>query len=333
MIQLGVALATGLPFMGMQVCGPCGVGLVLLEDDVNLIQGRLLAQVARYGKAFTKKHERKLDSNLRIMMERPFTDEELKDPALLDMQLAGLTTEICEKMKDTKDPPGLLVIDTLNAVHNGNESDAQETRPLLAALRRLHLALGASVYVTHHYRKMGMGKDALALCNRLDPELVRGSSAIVAGARAVFQFATVTKDDADKAGIMDWEDPHQYAVVALTKNNGGPKSKWMLWKHAEGGILVPVEDDEHLLAAMLGTGATKKLAQQDKLLLEIYKLRGQPMENSKVALALSISEDALRSLLSRLRVTKLITKNNALTPMGMTKAKELAGSDRSTAQY
>jgi hypothetical protein len=56
MIQLAVSLATGLPFMGMPVCGPCGIGLLLLEDNENLIHGRLQAQVTRYGDAITAEH-------------------------------------------------------------------------------------------------------------------------------------------------------------------------------------------------------------------------------------------------------------------------------------
>ena len=327
MIQLAVALATGLPFMGQPVNGPCGVGLLLLEDDENLIHGRLMAQVRSYGDALTPEHERKLNANLRVMIERPLSIDELNLPALLDLSLAGLAGELGEKMKDTEDPPGLLVIDTLNAVHDGDESSSTETRPLIAVLRKLHMALDASVYVTHHYRKMGVGKGAPGLLDRMDPELIRGSSAIHAGVRVVVQFAAVTKADAEKAGIKDWEDMQQYAVVGLTKNNGGRKSKWLLWKHTDGGLLAPVEDGERLLAGILGPAAPKRaMTQQDRLLLEIHTLAGAQLDRDATASALGMTTATLRSVLSRLRTAKLITSKDTLTPLGRAQIEALLGS-------
>ena len=335
LIQLAVALATGLPFMGLPVNGPCGVGLLLLEDNESLIHARLQDTVARYGEAFTDEHGRKLDANLRLMIERAFTMEELNDPNLLDLKLAGLSSELGESIMDTEDPPGLLVIDTLNAVHDGDESSATETRPLIAALRRLHLSLGVSVYLTHHYRKMGIGKGAPGLADRMDPELIRGSSAIHAGVRAVIQFATVTKKDADNAGIKDWEDAQQYAVVALTKINGGRKSKWVLWKHTDGGLLAPVKDGDSLIDAMLGsTAAPKKaLTQQDRVLMEIHTQGDHPLDRYAAAKDLGYSPDILRAILSRLRKVNLITKKDTLTTLGRREAETLLGSSTSGRKY
>jgi len=335
MIQLAVALATGLPFMGMPVCGPCGVGLLLLEDSENLIHGRLQAQVKFYGAAFTAEHERKLDANLRVMIERSLSVEELNDPNLLDLKLAGLASELAEKMKETEDPPSLLVIDTLNAVHDGDESSSTETRPLIAALRKLHLSLGVSVYVTHHYRKIGIGRGAPPLVDRLDPELIRGSSAIHAGVRAAVQFATVSKAEAEKAGIKDWEDPQQYAVVALTKNNGGKKSKWILWKHTDGGLLAPVDDGERLIEAMLGSAAVPKktLTQQERLLLEIHTQGDQLSDREATALALGFTPNTFRAVLSKLSKEKLITKASKLTAAGRRQAETLLGGSTGIRKY
>ena len=334
MIELAVALATGLPFMGMPVSGPCGVGLLLLEDSENLIHGRLRAAVESYGDTFTARHERKLNANLRVIIERPLTIEELNLPAVLDLKLAGLVGELGEKMKGTEDPPGMLVIDTLNAVHEGDESSSTETRPLIAALRKLHLSLGASVYVTHHYRKMGVGNAAPALVDRMNPELIRGSSAIHAGARAVVQFATVSRADADKAEIKDWEDPQQYAVVGLTKNNGGRKSKWLLWKHTDHGLLVPVEEGERILAAMLGPKTPKRpMSQQDRLLMEIHTLDGKALDRDEMARTLGISPAVLRTALSRLVKARWITKKDALTVTGRMRAEALLGSSPLPRKY
>ncbi len=71
----------------------------------------------------------------------------------------------------------------------------------MAAIFGLHDSLNCSVWALHHLRKAGSGRSAPALSDRLDPELVRGTSAFVGSARGVVQFGWVNSNEAVKAGL------------------------------------------------------------------------------------------------------------------------------------
>jgi hypothetical protein len=269
-LQLGIALAVNLPFQGYPVNGPMGVGILALEDDDRTFHARMAGIVESYGSAFTEEHHRRLEANLRIKRQRTLELADLS-PATLEMSLANLAWELGDAMQSTEAPPGVLTIDTLNAVHEGNENDAAETRPLVAAIKALHLSLGCSVWALHHYRKAGIGKNSPPLEARMDPEIIRGSTAIQGAVRGIFQFGWITRKEAQKGGIQDWKDPHQYAVVGLTKFNGGPKSVWELWKHGPGGILIPVREGDRIIASILGGDEQENLSQAEKLLVAIHQ--------------------------------------------------------------
>lgn len=328
-LQLAIALATGLHFMGHPVNGPCGVGILSLEDDDTTTDDRMQKIVAAYGSEFTEEHHRLLAANFRIL-ERKRLELAALTPEALDMALAGLAQELGETMKTTEAEPGLLVIDTLNSVHEGEESSATETRPLVATIFALHMALGCSVWVLHHYRKAGLGKSSPGLPDRMDPEIIRGSTAIIGGIRGAVQMGWVTKAEAEKAGLLDWTDPHHYVVIGLTKHNAGPKSKWELWKHSDGGVLVPVRDGELAIARIRGGDAVMKLAAQDQVLVAIHRaaLGHTPFDRKSAAAAIcgTAGDPAgtLRAVLSNLRRDKLITKGDTLTLPGFTKAQRLA---------
>ncbi len=328
-LQLAVAKATGLPFMGFPVDNPGGVGVLTLEDDENTTNARIQSIIRGYGDSFTPEHHRLVDVNLRIIERAPMELVSLT-PEAMDMTLSGLAEELGEAMKTTEAKPALLVIDTLNAVNDGDENDATETRRLVATIYALHQSLGCSVWVLHHYRKAGLGKSAPSVYDRMDPEIIRGSSAIVGSVRGVFQMAWVTKGEAQKAGLVDWTDPHQYAIVGLTKHNGGPKSKWELWKHGEDGVLVPVPNSDRVLALIRGGDAVQNLDIQDQVLVAIHRaaVAGVEFDRKEVAQNLFAATPdpagSLRSHLGNLRKGKLITKTDTLTPSGFSKAQTIA---------
>jgi hypothetical protein len=108
----------------------------------------------------------------------------------------------------------------------------------------------------------------------------------------------------------------------------------MLWKHTDGGLLVPVEDGERVLATMLGSQAPKRqMSQQDRLLMEIHTVDGKTLDRDAMAKTLGISPAVLRSVISRLLKAKLITKKDALTATGRLQAEALLGSSPHTRKY
>jgi hypothetical protein len=316
--QMGVAKATGLPVLGYSSGNPGGVGIVALEDSIIVVHRRIVAAVHSYGDAFTEEHHRLLDANLRVLV-RPRSHYAGMPADLLDMALAGLVGEIEAALKTCEAAPALCYLDTLNSIHAGDENDAKETRPLVAAIHGLHARLGCSVWVVHHLRKLG--NTNMKLVDRMDPELVRGSSAIVGSIRALLQFGWLTTTEATKAGLNPDRCTRRYAVLGITKLNDGEPGPWKLLQHTQNaGLWELVPKGSEILSAIL-----KPKAPADIVLDVLSKLKKfQTLDKDALAeQAYPDSPDpkaALRQLLGRLRKSRLIhPEKDELTVEGKAK--------------
>jgi putative DNA primase/helicase len=270
-LQASVAMATGLPLFGQTMGEPGGVGLLALEDGKNTVHRRLAAIVSSYGRDFTEEHHRLLIANLRIV-QRARRDISALRGEIQGMHLAGLAWELGDAMQTTQAPPKLMFIDTYHSVHGGDENSAKDTGPLTDAVEALSSSLNCSIYALHHLRKSGTGKNAPLLADRLNPELVRGSSALVGDVRAVCQFGWITSPEAEKAGLNPMNADRRYAIFGLTKFNDGPLSPWMLLEHSQvEGLWIPVAHGEAILAKLRGAAAVKALGKMEALLLELKR--------------------------------------------------------------
>ena len=270
-VQIAVAKAAGLPLFGYPTGEPRGVGIVALEDDPNVLHRRTNAAVDSYGDTFTEEHHRLLDANLRVLV-RSRNPLAYLTPQTLDLALVGLVEEIGNEMETTEAKPALCFLDTLNAVHGGDENSSQETRPLVSAIFGLHARLGCSVWALHHLRKSGAGRNAPSFMDRMDPELLRGSSALVGAARAVLQFGWINPTEAAKASLEPDGATRRYAVMGLTKVNDGPPSPWVLLEHTpNAGMWVPAGNGDQILAGLRGGRASADLSKAEEFLLDVHR--------------------------------------------------------------
>lgn len=268
--QFAVAKAVGLPLYGHPTGAAGGTGLLALEDDRNVVHRRIRAAVADYGADWTSEQDRLLNANLRLMVRarQPLLNLNREDQAL---HLSGLAMELADTMRTTEAPPNWLGVDTLNAVNGGDENDATAARPLIATAYNISDALNCSVWGLHHFRKTGVGRNAPTLMDRMDPELMRGSSALLGGARAVCQLGWILPQEAGKVNLEQKGCQRLYAILGLTKVNDGPMSPWLLLEHsANAGLWVPVPRGEHLLAQLRGGNAVEELNKAELLLLDLH---------------------------------------------------------------
>ena len=329
-VQIAVAIATGLPLFDFPVGAPGGVGIVALEDDHKALQRRISAAVDSYGSDFTEEHHRLLDANMRTLV-RSKNPLAYLDPESLDMALAGLVEQIEQDMKTCEAPARLCIVDTLNAVHDGDENSAQETRPLVAAIFGLHARLGCSVYASHHLRKVGTARSAPPLTDRLDPDLVRGSGALVGAVRAVVQLGWIYPKEAAKVGLTPENSARRYAILALTKVNDGPPSPWLLLEHtANAGLWTPVPNGASILAKLRGAEAVEKAGNADLVLMAMHEAgtAGQPFDRKAAADRLfgdnKKPSSSLNTYLGRLAVDRLVTLDKkGLTEAGLKRVREL----------
>ncbi len=324
-LQIAVGTATGLPVFGIPTCGPAGAGVLALEDDKNVIHRRLEAIVKAYGSDWAQVHDDLMDQNLRVMV-RGRTPLEGLDGTAAAHHLSALAQELGAAMQTTKDPPALLFLDTLNAVHGGDENSNTEVRVLAATVFGLHDALGCSVWALHHLRKSGNAKSAPSFTDRMDPELVRGAGAFVGSARAVVQFGWITSVEAGKAGLEATNSHRLYAVVGLTKINDGPLSPWLLLEHAQlAGLWTKTPGGDKALATIRGSAALDELTRSEKLLLDIHRGVPQATIAEKLYPGDPKGKDKVKGAIQDLRRRHgwLQPKSTELTVKGFEKIQEL----------
>lgn len=270
MIQLAVAIATGLPLFGFPTGTPGSVVIVALEDSRTTLHKRLAAAVRSYGAELTEEHHQLLDDNLRILFrsENPLAYE---SPEAHDMALTGLMEEIIAEASTCVAPLKIIFVDTFNNVHGGDENSAQETRPIIAAIYAMHTRCKCAVWALHHIKKSGTARSAPPLIERMDPELSRGSGAILGAVRAMDQLGWIYPKEASKVGLDPNNSARRYAILGLTKINDGPPSPWLLLEHTDNaGLWAPVVDgDKKLEELVRGQEAAKALTQLEAVLIDL----------------------------------------------------------------
>jgi hypothetical protein len=107
--------------------------------------------------------------------------------------------------------PGLVIVETLSTVSGGDENAANTTRGLWEAAARLSESENVAVIFTHHVRReRAPNGRPLGLMARLNPGLMRGSTANEARARGVLMVT----------GLESWEAKGLGLDPAIAANGG-----------------------------------------------------------------------------------------------------------------
>jgi RecA-family ATPase len=330
-LQLAAGIATGLPVLGRPACGPAGAGILAMEDGEPTIHRRLDAIRQSYGFAWQPEHDALLDANLRLLVRGK---EMTGDPA----HLGAMTGELVAEMSTTQDPPAALFLDTLNSIYAHDENDNTAARLLASTIFRLHDALGGcSIWALHHIRKAGIGRNAPSLADRVDPELVRGASALAASARAMVQLGWITPNEAQKAGLDPENANRRFGILALSKINDGPLSQWVLMEHDadHAGLWTPAPDGDHLLAALRGGNAAKEMDRNERILLDLAHGSDRKTLENKFFPGDPKAMEKLKAALRNIRTRQeWIQKGSlALTEKGLLKVRELEGDQATESEH
>lgn len=158
--DLAIAVATGGEWLGFQSAAPAKVALISREDAPQLTAWRIRALC--YGRAVVPG----TIDNLFVNSKEQTPRFRLDDPMLLMAMIHSLKRR----------KPELVIIDVMNILHGADENDAKEMRGVMDALDRIHVEVGASICVLHHFGKANSGSATKRL---------RGSSAIAGWAEYV----------------------------------------------------------------------------------------------------------------------------------------------------
>lgn len=220
-MQLAAGKAAGSDVFGIPVT-PAPVLFIELEDSPTVIAKRL----EYITEGFSATQQQLLQENFRIWTPG----------AGLDPRFTSLATAIYKRLLDLgvkEAGGGVVVIDTLLAVSEGDENAAGAHRELWAIATWLAQELNVVVVFLHHTRK----RDPKAPWNNQGLEAVRGSSAQVGSARFVLQLS--------KTGKVLEPEGGKLAKLTMTKINSAPPGFTLdLVQDPRTGLWSRLEDNE-----------------------------------------------------------------------------------------
>jgi hypothetical protein len=333
-LQMCIALATGKPFLSFDAQPTMGAIYFGLEDSKDTFHRRLRSIVDHYKALGDWTIED--DLNLRKNLAVPFVNWKAKGATSFLPDLTPNLELILETNLSRGVNPGVVVIDTLARVSEGDENTVQALRPVLNACHHLS-DYGYTPIMLHHVSKGQDGARGGAnvkkplLSDRMSTDWVRGSSAIVDNFRCVLQFSLILEDEADGAGLeVEKARMGGYLVFGATKLNGGQKSDWIFLEQDEHGRWFAPTDGIETLAKIRGSKALTALSKQMGLLVDLYQATRWGGEPDRIMLGKKYCPDskdqkaALRVLIQRLRSSSLICKNTCcLTPTGLERIKSI----------
>lgn len=279
-LHLSLSVASGLPFFGYESDGVAKKVLYLsMEDDQDELRRRFrrCLEYFRESKFWTEKEEAKLLSNWRPVFPNWASDEKKTLGAI-----AGHLQRFADELCSTGGQLGLIVLDTLAALSEGDENDANVQSALWASCHRLVEGTGASSLMIHHVRKQA-ANSKLSMAERLNFDNLRGSSAIVAGTRAIIQLEPLSPEESVKHGLdEDRAAAGNYVILAMTKQISGVKGGWVALQQRAvdevgAGFFELMADSENICASLRSKAAAAKLSQAQSILLDLSD--GVPLED------------------------------------------------------
>jgi hypothetical protein len=225
----------------------------------------------------------------------------------------------------------LVVFDPLQAfVAADVNADPAAAQFLWSTMSELAATTGATVLLTHHMRKEGMSRIVDADDAR---EAIRGTTALVDGARLVYALWKVDKDTAKP--ICDQLDvpfePGKIVRAAVVKANDEANYSMHTYVRQKSGLLIQREEEPVLLIPESDTSSSLPLARVREVLAEVQRRfdAGVPFSPSTQGQARYLGHYLARQLhLDRKAAAELITdwlNNGVLTVEVCNRKTKLSG--------
>jgi len=338
-LEIAMGLASGLGVLGRSVSQEESRGVIFagLEDDEAEFHRRVCRGIAllEEDSEWTPAHREALARRLVPLFPNRASGASFR--------LEEQWQTIAQKANAIPGGCGLIILDTLSRMADGDENSAKDMRPFNEAVSALAQATGATVLSIHHLGKGNDSNSDKKLWERLHPEALRGSSSIEGAARFVIQMAPLSPSEAQAAGLAaEFALRGDYVAFHLSKISSAEKGSTVLLERRQSnepgaGFLSLHPDSERILAVIQGQAAVMKLTKRDSVLLAIAEAGGLGGLDQKAA-ASRIWPDAGNpkgqwdKMLSALR-KECFLRDPALTDAGWAKAETLGfvGSNRKAA--
>ena len=275
-LSIAMCLASGLGVLGKEVSQEEARGVIFagLEDDEEEFHRRLCRGIALLEEdpEWTPEHQKAMALRLVPLFPNRASGESFR--------LKEQWEILAEKAKAIPGGCGLIILDTLSRMADGDENSANEMRPFNEAVSALAQTTRATVLSIHHLGKGNDGNSDKKLWQRLHPEALRGSSAIEGAARFIIQMAALSPSEAQAAGLeTDSALRGAYVALHLSKISAAEKGSTVLLERRQStepgaGFLSLHHDSERILAVIQGQAAVLKLTKRDSVLVAIADAGG-----------------------------------------------------------
>lgn len=194
-LAIGAHMAMGLDFGDRETKTKCKVAVYNGEDNIIEQSRRLAGVCLEYNLDFTKVREEML------LLDGRSTEMNLVTIKGREPSVNWVLVEpLIEQMSDPE--VGVLILDPLVDLHNGDESDNAQMNFVMKTLQMIAFRANVAVLLLHHTAKAGGSKMESRIGNM---DIVRGASGIVYKSRMAFTLMGPTDDDCEHYGFSDDE--------------------------------------------------------------------------------------------------------------------------------
>jgi RecA-family ATPase len=230
-LQLAVSVATGLPWLRLDMGLPGSVLILSAEDDRDEIHRRLHAVARHYRNTLPlgdwDDYADLIRERVKVL-DRVGEDNRLTiqvDRKIIRTDVAARIVETVRTFTDCR----LIVLDPLARFDGGDPNDNADATRLIECAEFVRRETGATVLLPHHVAKgkSGAGQEA-----------VRGASALVDGARWVGLLATMRPEEA-KQYRANPDDAGRFVHFSTPKGNYSAPWSGLWLERGTGGVLMP----------------------------------------------------------------------------------------------
>jgi len=304
-LTMGIALATGQPFMGLAIPEVCPVAYFAMEGSRRSFEERL----RRMPTLLTTESD--FDVNALIATNLQIIHRSGHPSSMASEPMAKISDHV-ERMVEDGVVPGLIIIDTLTCVAIGDENSAEAARPIWDYANYIREITGGTVMFIHHLGKPG-NKQGQAPRSAL--HAIRGTSAHHAAAR--FILGLTVKKKARTSSGQRWSpggaqsDHGDLLELKVLANNDGQEGQTMLFERDTKTGLLSLHEVPGTEADQGDPSPTLVKLTKDQQVLSLYRDPAVD-EADRETLALSLfntakdPRSALRSALKRLRDSQFL---------------------------
>ena len=230
--QLAISTTTGAPWLGLPMEHVGGVLYIAAEDDDAELHRRGRRLLQHYETLGHHLDRTALGERLHVV-SRTGEDSLLTrvgpESEMSRTPLVGRLIATARRITDLR----LILLDPSSRWRGGRANDEDHSTRFVEVLEHIRDETGATVLVSLHANKASIRDPGEA-----DQSMVRGSSALVDGARWVLAMQRLRRDAARNYGLAHEEAPY-YVCLDLVKSNYTAPWPGLWVRRASGGVLVP----------------------------------------------------------------------------------------------